>query len=160
MSRRITSFPEALPDCSMTTKPFLVLIPVLFAAAHIAPAQDSASVDPTVSAVVTGGRWNAEGRSGYYRVIIRRGGSESTTSNLTVQWLVDPARESQPTIVRSVGIKELSGIGRLEHPQIGQFLKGWRLWIHVVDSHPAPGSESTRAVDLGPPGEAKLKSPA
>jgi len=144
----------------MTAKPLVILLPILFTAAHTAPAQDSAFVDPTVSAVVTGGRWTAEGRSGYYRVVIRTGAIGRTSSDLTVEWLVDPARDGLPTILRSVTLKDLSGAGRLDRPQIGRFLKGWRLWVQVTDTRSSPGQQSTRAIDLGPPGEAKVKPPS
>ena len=116
-------------------------------------------VDPRVSAVATGGRWTAGASSGYYRVVIRTGGGEPATSNLTVQWLAVPAPNALPTVVRSLGIQELSGVGRLDRPQLGQFLKGWRLWIQVTDSQSPQGTQRTRAIDLGPPGEVKVRPP-
>lgn len=146
-------------ELSVTAKPLLLLLPLLFAAVHRAPAQDSVFVDPAVSAVVTGGRWTAEGRAGYYRIIIRTGGLEHTPSELTVQWLAEPARGGLPSLVRSRVLTELSGIGFLDRPQIGRFLKGWRLWVQVADTHSSPSTQSTRAVDLGPPGEAKVRPP-
>ena len=144
----------------MTAKPLIILLPVVFGGAPMAPAQDSALVDPRVSAVATGGRWTAGARSGYYRVVIRTGAREPATSDLTVQWLATQGSDSVPTVVRSLGIQELSGIGRLDRPQIGQFVKGWRLWVQATDSESPQGTQRTRAVDLGPPGEVRVKPPS
>ena len=144
----------------MTARPLLVFLPLVFAAARVAPAQDSAVVDPRVSAVATGGRWTAEARSGYYRVVIRTGGGEHATSDLTMQWLAAPSPNAPPIVIRSLGIQELSGIGRLDRPQFGQYLKGWRLWVQLTDTQSTQGAQRTRAVDLGPPGEARVRPPS
>ena len=147
--------PESpVPRTPMTTRSLALLSLVFFAMAPTARAQDSVltSVDPTVSAVVSGGRWTEEGRSGYYRAIIRTG----SRGGLTGEWFADAARGSMPTIVHSMELKGLRDAGRLDRPQLGKYLKGWRLWIQV-DSPASPGKPSTRAVDLGPPGEARVQ---
>jgi hypothetical protein len=143
----------------MTSTRLAILLPLAFAGVRAAPAQDSALVDPSVSAVATGGRWTAQARSGYYRVIIRTGGVEHAASDLTVQWLTAAGPDALPTVVRSLGIKELSGIGRLDRPQLGQFMKGWRLWVQVTDTQSPQGTQRTWAVDLGPPGEVRVRPP-
>ncbi|HEV8356688.1 MAG TPA: hypothetical protein VGQ17_08000 [Gemmatimonadales bacterium] len=144
----------------MTARALIIFLPAVSAGTHRASAQDSALVDPRVSAVATGGQWTAEARSGYYRVIIRTGGVEHASSDLTLQWLAAPDPDALPTVVRSVAIKELSGIGRLDRPQLGQFQKGWRLWVHVTDTQSPQGAQTIRAVDLGPPGEVKVRPPS
>jgi hypothetical protein len=140
----------------MIAKSLLLLFPMLCSAVRAAPAQDSVSVEPTVVAVVTGGRWTSEGRAGYYRVIIRTGGFGHTTSDLTVQWLAEPTRDDGPSVVRSVAVKELSDLARLDRPQIGQYFKGWRIWLQVTDTRADPGKQTTRAIDIGAPGEFKV----
>ena len=141
----------------MTARSLLLVLPLLGAAVRTAPAQDTVSVDPMVAAVVTGGHWTSEGRSGYYRVIIKTGGSQRGSSTLIVQWLSDPTRDAPPTVVRSAPVNELSGLARLDRPQIGQFLKGWRVWIQVTDPQVSASPAKTRAIDLGPPGELQVK---
>jgi len=132
----------------------LLLLGALCAPASLLQAQDSAStVDPRIAAVVSGGHWTAEGRSGFYRLVLRTRGE--VPSDLTVEWLSDPSRGEGPAVIQAARIRELGG-GRLERPQIGGFLKGWRAWVQQSDPQ-APGGQLTRAIDLGPPGEFKLR---
>jgi hypothetical protein len=77
-----------------------------------------------------------------------------------MQWLAAPSPNAPPIVIRSLGIQELSGIGRLDRPQLGQFLKGWRLWVQLTDTQSPQGAQRTRAVDLGPPGEVKVRPPS
>ena len=141
----------------MTLRLSTLLLVALGGSVRSAWAQDSLSFDPTVTAVVSGGRWTANGRTGYYRLVVRSRGVDHATSALVIEWLADPSRGAGTTIVQSVAVKELSGMGRLDRPQIGQFLKGWRAWIQLTDPQGGPGSQTTRAIDLGPPGEFKVK---
>lgn len=121
-----------------------------------AAAQDSILVDPTVSEVVSGGRWDSDGRSGFYRVILRAGGFEPVSSTLTVQWLVRPGRGEVPIIIQSIDVREFSGSSRLDRPRIGGFLKGWRVWVDVTDTRAQPGRSTQRSIDLGPPGQVRV----
>jgi hypothetical protein len=131
------------------------LLTALLAPARMLAAQDSvATFDPRISAVVTGGHWTAEGRSGFYRVVLRTRGE--VPSDLTIEWLSDPARGQGPTVVQVAKVPDLSGDGRLERPQITGYLKGWRVWVQQADPK-APSGALTRAVDLGPPGDFKVK---
>jgi hypothetical protein len=113
-------------------------------------------VDPTVAEVVTGGHWSSGGQSGFYRVIVRTGGFEHIVSRLTIEWLIEPTRDDPPRVMRSVQVPELSGIARLDRPRIGQFLKGWRVWVQLTDTHSESGKQINRSIDLGPPGEIKV----
>jgi len=126
----------------------------LAASPGVLEAQDSlATIDPRVSAVVTGGHWSTEGKSGFYRVVLRTRGE--VPSDLSIEWLSDPARGQGPAVVQVAKVSDLSG-GRLERPQITGYLNGWRVWIQQADPK-TPSGTLTRAVDLGPPGNFKVK---
>lgn len=66
-------------------------------AAQTAIAPDSAflptlsALDPSVTAVSSGGAWAAGGEEGWYRVIIVTGGFEHVSSRLFVQWMTGPS---------------------------------------------------------------------
>ncbi|HTL05412.1 MAG TPA: hypothetical protein VL241_06660 [Gemmatimonadales bacterium] len=128
-----------------------LLLALLALPGSAARAQDSLLVDATISELVSGGRWEADGRSGFYRVIIR---TSHASSNLTVEWLADPRGSAAPGLVRSLEVDALRGAGRLERPRIGQYLKGWRVWLQATSGEPAKPTQ--RSIDLGPPGELKL----
>ena len=84
----------------------------------IALAQDTLKLDPTVTFVVSGGHWTADGTEGNYRVIVRSGGFDHIVSELFVQWVQDPRSENDSTAVRaSVKVDSLSGIWSLGQPK-------------------------------------------
>ena len=117
-----------------------------------ARAQDSLVIAPDVAAVVSGGRWVAEGQTGFYRLNVRTRGANHSVFDLTIEWLAPPSPGQSPVVVRSVAVKELSGPARLDRPQIGAFQKGWRAWIEQTDPQSELGKHTTRAIDLGAPG--------
>ena len=140
----------------MTAKFLSFLALVFCTVAQPSSAQDSLVVDPTIADIVSGGHWAASGQEGYYRIVIRTGGFEHINSELTVQWLTEGGRDSDPVVVRSIVVKELT-INRLDRPKIGQYLKGWRVWVQQTDTHSEHSSTSMRTIDLGPPGQVTVK---
>lgn len=111
-------------------------------------AQESRSIDPTIQHVMSGGRWQSGGQSGWYRAIIRTGGFEHIVSNLTVEWIGD---DSEPSVMHSVDVKELDGLGRLDAPSLTLRGKTWVLTMQWTDTH---GRRAPHRVSLalGPPG--------
>jgi hypothetical protein len=139
----------------MKLQSYCWLLAAFAASPRVLGAQDSlATIDPKVSAVVTGGHWSAEGKSGFYRVVLRTRGE--VPSDLSIEWLSDPARGQGAAVVQVAKVHDLSGGGRLERPQITGYLNGWRVWVQQADPK-APSGTLTRAIDLGPPGDFKLK---
>src|SRR5713226_6222542 len=82
--------------------------------------QDSTPLDPTVSYVVTGGRWSDSTGGGEYRVIVRTGGFEHVGSALSIEWLQEPRNQDDPGTVRArVTVDSITeGIWLLELPRL------------------------------------------
>lgn len=85
----------------------IVLFAGLVLPAHADPLADGVAAMPTaVEDVRIVGTFEAEGKSGSYRVVIARSTAEPPTARLFVQWLVRGA-DGAETVERSVEIKEL-----------------------------------------------------
>ena len=79
---------------------FLIAI---FGFAVVMPAISQISVAANVDTVLSGGAWEANKKSGRYRVIIVNEGFEQVTSRTFVQWIADPSnRNDEQTIVASL----------------------------------------------------------
>jgi hypothetical protein len=76
-----------------------------------AAAQDAGKVveaiAPEVSEVVSGGQWSAEGKGGFYRVLVIITGDKAASAHVFLQWLAFGDAQV-PTIVRSVPVKEIN----------------------------------------------------
>jgi hypothetical protein len=61
------------------------------------------SVPTSVRSVASAGHWEANGRTGVYRVVITNDGWEHTWSHLFIEWVASPsAREGESTVVAVV----------------------------------------------------------
>ena len=80
--------------------------------------QDSTPLDPTVSYVVTGGRWSDSTGGGEYRVIVRTGGFEHVGSALSIEWLQEPRNQDDPGTVTCSRHSGFQGIWLLELPRL------------------------------------------
>ena len=90
--------------------PLLLLVLVALSA----PAQpQSATIDPAVDSVVSGGYWTDGADRGTYRVVVRSGGFDHVISEITIEWLSEPQDENGEASVRkSVVVKEGQGLWR------------------------------------------------
>jgi len=69
----------------------------------LSPAFSQVSVAADVDSVISGGTWEANNKSGRYRVIIVNEGFEQVTSRTFVQWVADPSkRNDEQTVVASI----------------------------------------------------------
>lgn len=77
------------------------------------PALAQAPQVPTsVTEVHTGGWWQADGKSGTYRVIVVNQGWEHISSKVFVEWVSEPSdRESTQEVVSSLELGTFSPIG-------------------------------------------------
>src|SRR5262245_48827329 len=65
-------------------------------------AQEPTAIETGVSDVATGGSWEAGGKSGIYRVVVRSSGERAGRSDVSLQWLAWEARSEKPVEIRSV----------------------------------------------------------
>jgi hypothetical protein len=67
-------------------------------------------VPTTISEVVSGGYWQAEGRGGQYRVVLMTVGFEALSSRVFVEWIADPSLPGEsPGVVATVEPELSSG---------------------------------------------------
>ena len=126
----------------------IVALCVLFPATAIA--QDSLTLDPTVTFVVSGGHWTAGGAEGAYRVVVRSGGFDHIVSELFVQWLQDPRSENDSATVRaSVKVDSLSGVWSLGQPK---FVCSSACHVEIAGTDAHTMEESRWELSLGAPG--------
>ena len=63
----------------------------------------------TVEDVRIGGTWEADGKSGAYRIVIARSGGEAITARLFVQWIAY-GDNGEATVDKSIEIKEVGDL--------------------------------------------------
>jgi hypothetical protein len=84
----------------------LVAAPLSFAAASDA-GKIVEGLAPEVSEVASGGHWSADGKGGFYRVLVVMAGEKAPFANLYLQWL-SFGDGATPTVVKSVPVKEIN----------------------------------------------------
>ena len=109
---------------------------VLAAAVGSVPVQaGSPVVDPAISFVTTGGYWKDDGQDGVYRIVVRQGGYEHTSSQVTAQWVAGPTSENaQATILRSIELVA-GGFFSFGEPRLTRISDGVRMSLTGVDTH-------------------------
>jgi hypothetical protein len=68
-----------------------------------------AAIPGGIEDVRIGGTWEAEGKSGAYRVLIARTGGDSVTARLFVQWIAYQ-EDGSATVDNTIEIKELADL--------------------------------------------------
>lgn len=68
-----------------------------------------ATLPGAIEDVRIGGSWEADGKSGSYRIVIVRVGSETVTARLFVQWIAY-GDNGTPTVDKTVEIRELADL--------------------------------------------------
>jgi len=120
-----------------------------------APAQDSLTLDPIVSSVITGGAWAAAGEHGTYRLVVLSGGFEHITSVLYVQWLrEDPERREVRVRATRLVAEIPQGIYSLGTPTFEGRGREFRVEVTGTDSHTM--ATARWALLLGAPGRYTL----
>jgi hypothetical protein len=83
----------------------LLLAAALLVAWPAGAAPPASGVPPEVESVSTGGYWQAEGRSGQYRVVTLRQGFDAVSNRLLVEWVAGPASpEAAPEVMASAEV--------------------------------------------------------
>jgi hypothetical protein len=116
-----------------------VLSPLLVLVALSASAEPQvATIDPAVDSVVSGGYWIDGMDRGTYRVIVRSGGFDHITSEITIEWLSEPRDEDEEASVhKSVVVKEGEGLWKAVDPELkvdptdGKTFLDWK----AIDTH-------------------------
>ena len=106
-------------------------------------------VDPSVVSVVTEGYWRSGDLAGTYRVIVRSGGFEHVSSEVTAEWVAEPAASAKAqTIVAS---KTLVGGGAfsLGAPVVERIRSGVRVKLSGVRTY-KPAESVACIFELGP----------
>ena len=117
-------------------------------------AQDTLTLDATVSSVIGGGAWEQGTARGTFRLVVIRGRTPSDTSRLYLQWLQD-----DPTRTWVLGTRIVAGLGggiwTLEPPSIGRGPTGG--WVaRIGGEDPRTGTRYLWIVPLGAPGAMPL----
>jgi hypothetical protein len=80
-------------------------------------AQDPNRLDPSVSAVLTGGYWTSAKAAGRFRVIVTSEGWEHVGSEVTIQWLQEDSTSRGLIIARSTRVDQITaGIFSIGQP--------------------------------------------
>jgi hypothetical protein len=115
------------------------------------------SVPESVSTVLTGGVWSADGRTGTYRVVIVREGRNPTTSRAYVEWLAETpdgltvATRAEPKLPFGNGVATLQAAMRVAAPG--------RVQIRLAGRLAADPTQQVQAlVVAGPPGKMAVAS--
>jgi hypothetical protein len=110
--------------------------------------------DPAISAVVTGGHWEAGGRSGTIRFVVVTGGIDHLVSTLHAQWLADATATAASRVMRSVPVSDIPpGVWALESPRFELVDKVWRATIEGANTHTSPPERQRWLLTFGAPGD-------
>lgn len=111
-----------------------------------------APLDPDVEMVLSGGSWKRDGVAGTYRVVVRTAGVEHRISEMTIEWLSEPADRRPAQIVSSTIVSTGRGLWRVRDPILrstpGPAVLEWT----GVDTHEAPAREYQCSATLSPRG--------
>jgi hypothetical protein len=129
-----------------------LLILVLSGAAYASA--DSIVVDPNVVAVVSGGYWQSNGSSGFYRVIVRNSGFDHVSSQAVAEWVAEPREAS--SVLRVIRTHEFvaPGFYSLDPPTLERYEGRVRVRLQGVFTH-EPERRLKCSYDLLPDGDVK-----
>ena len=112
-----------------------------------------AALSADIVSIVRGGVWKADGRTGFYRLVVVSGGYEHVTSSLYVQWVQESQDSSTPS--RVVHTKNAFG-GSLYSLGVHTLSLVDGKWQATVD-----GSQASRrgrwVLTLGAPGDVQVR---
>jgi hypothetical protein len=116
------------------------------------------SLDPSISAVTTGGYWEAGGQNGTIRLIVVTGGGDHIVSTLHAQWIAEGAEQTSSRIVRSALVAAISpGVFALETPRFELVDKRWRATVEGTNTHTSPPERQGWVLTFGAPGEVEAR---
>jgi hypothetical protein len=94
----------------MTRSVLAVLLTVSLPVAGFAnePEKVAASVPLEVTELVSGGVWNDDGHSGYYRAMVVSPGAAGEVANVVVQMLAMEKTDAAPKLAKSIVLKEIA----------------------------------------------------
>jgi hypothetical protein len=104
------------------------------------------------------GRWRTAGATGFYRVIVLRGGYEPVADRLYVQWMQDPDSETPPRVVATASIVEINDAGPFTVSHWLRALGTNRLIITVDASHCYTGQRQQFEIVAAAPGVYSLRA--
>ena len=109
------------------------------------------AIPGSVEDVRIGGTWESDDKSGVYRIVIARSGTEPVTARLFVQWItVDD--EGQASVDRSVEIMELADL-RLDIVDYTSESDADGLSVYLETLNPTGGIDETYELHLFSPTE-------
>ena len=112
-------------------------------------------VAPGVETVASGGYWEANGRSGRYRIVVINQGFEHVTSRALVQWLA-ASKDGEPNIVATSELKPFGEIPASYTAQMKLISKG-KLQITFTGVMPHEPTQKLRSVAIAEgPGQVKV----
>ena len=127
---------------------------MLVLAASDTRGQATTTIPADVEAVVTGGKWSANGQNGTYRVIVSTGGFEHIVSQVQVDWIAHS--NDRDTLDKVIASKiAQTGSWRLLTPRISRTGGQWRAVLDGVETHFNPAPKGTWEILLGSPGQLK-----
>lgn len=119
------------------------------------PPKPPAAREAWVSDVATGGDWQAGGRSGMYRVVVRGGSRQAVRSEVLLQWLAWDAGHEQPVEVASVRVTELSRGLVVTNSRIDQ--EEGRAVVKLGVANPVTGASGEARIWPDSPGKYRVK---
>ena len=82
-------------------KRHLFVLCAVLTAVPVCVAQEGApsSTDPSLVFLISGGYWEHNGARGAFRVLVRNGGFEHVSSQVSAEWVAEPQEAGQPSRV-------------------------------------------------------------
>ena len=116
------------------------------------------SLDTSISAVETGGYWEAGGQSGTIRLVVTTAGYDHLVSKLHAQWLADATATAGRRVVRSVSVRDIApGIWALESPLFELVGQQWSATIAGTNTHTSPAARQKWVLTFGAPGDVQVR---
>ncbi len=114
----------------------LLLLAVLSGFVRVLPAQDTLSLDPSVTSVVTGGFWEAHPLRGHYRIVVWSGGGEHVSSKLRVEWILEDSETQENRVIKSAAVDSIPDwVWSLGEPRISCTPRRCQLTIEGTEPH-------------------------
>ena len=120
----------------MSKRAFILLVISLCMLPFPLAAQDTLTLDPSVSSVVSGGYWEKEKERGSYRIIVWSRGWEHVTSKVRVEWILEDSDKQENRVFVSSAVDSIPDwVWSLGQPALTYSRRVCEVTIDGTDPH-------------------------